>query len=79
VELYPSFDYYNISPGAAWALNMDVKFRPPTRLGASYLGGGFNYLHAGATGDVNVGLIGGMEFRRRPFVPYAEGRTLNEP
>lgn len=76
VELYPSFDYYAIGPGSAWALNADVKYRPPTRLGAAYVGGGLHYLRAGATGDVNVNLVGGMEFRRRPFVPYAEGRII---
>jgi hypothetical protein len=76
VELYPSVDYYFINPGPAWAVNADVKFRPPTQLGALYVGGGFNYLHANASGDVNVNLIGGLEFRRRPFVPYAEGRII---
>ena len=76
VELYPSFDYYFIDPGSAWALNADVKFRPPTRMGALYVGGGFNYLHVSAGGDLNVNLIGGLEFLGRPFVPYAEGRII---
>lgn len=78
VELYPTFDYYFISPGTLWALNADVKFRPPTRLGALYVGGGLNYLHvSGASnGDLNLNLLGGWEFRRRPFVPYAEGRLI---
>ncbi|HEY7684812.1 MAG TPA: hypothetical protein VH833_01775 [Gemmatimonadales bacterium] len=74
VELYPTFDYYAISPGSAWALNADVKYRPPTRAGALYVGGGFGYLRTGTTGDVNVNLVGGMESLRRAFVPYAEGR-----
>lgn len=76
VELYPSFDYYFIDPGSAWALNADVKFRPPTRMGALYVGGGLNYLRVGSRGDVNVNVIGGLEFVRRPFVPYAEGRLM---
>jgi len=81
VELYPTFDYYFVSPGKLWALNADVKFRPPTRLGALYVGGGLNYLHATNTlgisnGDVNLNLLGGWEFRRRPFVPYAEARLI---
>ena len=76
VELYPTFDYYAISPGSAWALNADVKYRPPTRVGAVYVGGGFGYLRAGATGDVNVNLVGGIEALRRPLVPYAEGRIM---
>jgi hypothetical protein len=78
VDLYPTFDYYFVSPGTAWALNADVKFRPPTRMGALYVGGGLDYLHASAldvsNGDVNLNLLGGWEFRRRPFVPYGEGR-----
>lgn len=79
VELYPSFDYYAISPGTLWAINMDVKFRPPTRLGALYVGGGIDYLHtsaSGGSGDVNLNFLGGWEARRRPFVPYAEGRLI---
>ena len=80
IELYPSFDYYFVSPGSLWALNVDVKYRPPTRIGALYVGGGFDYLHASlggfSNGDVNVNLLGGWEGRRRPFVPYAEGRLI---
>jgi hypothetical protein len=80
VELYPTFDYYFVSPGTIWGLNADVKFRPPTRIGALYAGGGINYLHASAfgvsNGDVNLNLLGGWEFRRRPYAPYAEGRLI---
>ena len=76
LELYPTFDYYAISPGSAWALNADVKYRPPTRVGALYVGGGFGYLRAGATGDVNVNLVGGIESLRRAVVPYAEARII---
>jgi hypothetical protein len=76
VELYPTFDHYFVSSGTLWALNADVKFRPPTRLGALYVGGGRNYLHASvlgiSNGDVNPNLLGGWEFRRRPFVPYGK-------
>jgi hypothetical protein len=80
IELYPTFDYYFVSPGTLWAINADMKFRPPTRMGALYVGGGINYLHASAggfsNGDVNLNLLGGWEFRRRPLVPYAEARLI---
>jgi len=29
LALYPTFDYYFVSPGSFWALNVDLKFRPP--------------------------------------------------
>lgn len=79
VELYPSLDYYAIRPGTLWAINVDMKFRPPTRTGAPYVGGGIDYLHTsagGGSGDVNLNFFGGLEARRRPFVPYAEGRLI---
>ncbi|MGH7539302.1 MAG: hypothetical protein ACREMF_11760 [Gemmatimonadales bacterium] len=80
VELYPSFDYYFVDPGSLWALNADVKFRPPTQAGALYVGGGLNYLHASVAGvsnsDVNLNLLGGWEVRRGPLVPYVEGKLI---
>ena len=30
VELYPTFDYYAVSPASLWALNLDLKIRPRT-------------------------------------------------
>lgn len=77
VEIYPSFDYYAINPGTLWAINLDVKLRPPTRTSALYVGGGIDYLHTnadGGSGDVNLNFLGGLEARRRPFFPYVEGR-----
>ncbi len=79
LDLYPSVDYYAVSPGTLWALNLDLKVRPPTRTGAFYVGGGIGYLHtsaAGGSGDVNLNVIGGLEARRRPFSPFAEGRLI---
>ena len=78
VELYPSFDYYAVNLGTLWALNVDMKFRPPSRTGAAYVGGGIDYLHNSAGGgrDVLLNFIGGFEARRRPFVPYVEGRLI---
>ena len=76
IEMYPSFDYYFIDPGTLWALNADVKFRPPTRMGALYVGGGLNYLHASGGGDVNLNILGGWELRRRPYVPYVEAKLI---
>ena len=79
VDVYPSFDYYAISPGTLWAINVDMKFRPPTRTGALYVGGGIDYLHTsagGGSGDVNLNFLGGLEARRLRFVPYVEGRLI---
>ncbi len=80
VELYPTFDYYSVSPGSLWALNLDVKIRPRTPRRALYVGGGLDYLHSSnggaASGDVNFSVIGGWEVLRSPVAPYAEGRLL---
>lgn len=79
-EVYPSFDYYFQDIGTLWALNVDLKIRPPTPQGAMYVGGGLNYLHfsyAGfSNGDTNLNLLGGFELRRRPLHPYAEARLI---
>jgi hypothetical protein len=79
-EIYPSFDYYFQDIGTLWALNVDLKVRPPTPQGALYVGGGMNYLHFSAAGvsngDVNLNLLGGFELRRQPLHPYAEARLI---
>ncbi|HMA41202.1 MAG TPA: hypothetical protein VKP10_14100 [Gemmatimonadales bacterium] len=79
-EIYPSFDYYFQDIGTLWALNVDLKIRPPTPQGALYVGGGLNYLHfsdAGfSNGDTNLNLLGGFELRRQPLHPYAEARLI---
>jgi len=80
VELYPTFDYYDVSPATLWALNLDVKIRPRTARRALYFGGGLDYLHSSnggaSSGDLNFSVIGGWEVRRSPVAPYAEGRLL---
>lgn len=80
VELYPTFDYYFVSPNTLWALNFDLKFRPRTPRRAFYVGGGLDYLHSSngvaSSGDVNFSFIGGWEVLRSPLAPYAEGRLL---
>ena len=79
-DLYPSFDYYFVSGGSLWALNFDVKYRPPTRYGAWYLGGGLNYMHASSGGvggsDTNLNLFTGLEGRRGRTRPFAEARFI---
>jgi hypothetical protein len=79
-DLYPTFDYYFVSGGSLWALNFDVKYRPPTRYGAWYLGGGLNYLHASAGGasgsDTNLNLLTGLEGRRGRSRPYVEAKFV---
>ena len=78
--LYPTFDYYFVNAGSLWALNFDVKYRPPTRYGAWYVGGGLNYLHASAGGasgsDTNLNLLTGLEGRRGRTRPYVEGKFI---
>ena len=80
LELYPTFDYYFVSGGSLWALNFDLKYRPPTRYGAWYVGGGLNYLHASAGGasgsDTNLNLLTGLEGRRGRTRPYVEGKFI---
>jgi hypothetical protein len=80
LDLYPSFDYYFVSGGSLWSLNFDVKYRPPTRYGAWYLGGGLNYSHASANGngasDTGLNLLTGLEGRRGRMRPYVEGKFI---
>ena len=76
LDLYPSFDYYFVSPGSAWGLNFDLKYRPPTRYGAWYVGGGLNL--SGGTGgsDTNLNLLTGLEGRRGHTRPYVEAKFI---
>ena len=80
LALYPTFDYYFVNGGSLWALNFDLKYRPPTRYGAWYVGGGLNYLHASAGGtsgsDTNLNLLTGLEGRRGRTRPYVEGKFM---
>src|SRR5437870_3562103 len=61
LDLYPSFDYYFQSPGSLWALNFDLKYRPPTRYGAWYVGGGLNFLGGSGGTSTNLNLLTGLE------------------
>jgi hypothetical protein len=80
LDLYPTFDYYFVSGGSLWALNADLKYRPPTRYGAWYVGGGLNYSHASAggnsAGDTNLNLLTGLEGRRGRTRPYVEAKFI---
>ena len=80
VDLYPSFDWYAIDPGSFWALNFDVRFRPPSRYGAFYVGGGINYSRfsagGGSASDTNLNLFTGLEGRRRRVWPYVEAKLI---
>jgi len=75
IDLYPSFDYY-FGPGTLWALNFDLKFRPPTRSGAWYVGGGLNLLGGSGGSDTNLNLLTGLEGRRGRTRPFAEARFI---
>ena len=84
LDLYPSFDYYFVDPGSLWSLNGDVKYRPPTRFGLWYVGGGLNISHASVSvlgvsasdTKVNLNLVTGLERRRRQVAPYVEARFI---
>lgn len=80
LALYPTFDYYFVSPGSLWSLNFDLKYRPPTRYGAWYVGGGLNYSRVSAGGvsgsDTGLNLLTGLEGRRGRTRPYVEGRFI---
>lgn len=77
LDFYPSFDYYFVDGGnSVWGLNFDLKFRPQTRYGIWYLGGGLNLLHdAGGTGS-HLNLLTGLEDRRGRMRPYIEGKFI---
>ncbi len=76
LDLYPTFDYYFVSPGSLWALNFDLKYRPPTRYGVWYLGGGLNYLKVTGGSDTNLNLLTGLEGRRGRTRPYVEAKFI---
>jgi hypothetical protein len=80
LDLYPTFDYYFVSGGSLWSLNFDIKYRPPTRYGAWYVGGGLNWSHASAGGnsasDTGLNLLTGLEGRRGRSRPYIEAKII---
>jgi hypothetical protein len=80
ISIYPSFDYYFVDVGTLWALNFDLKYRPPTRYGSWYVGGGLNYSHFSAggsgAGDTNLNLLTGLEGRRGRARPYVEAKFI---
>jgi len=80
LALYPTFDYYFMSGGSLWALNFDLKYRPPTRYGAWYVGGGLNWSHASSGGvsgsNTNLNLLTGLEGRRGRTRPYVEAKFI---
>jgi len=76
LDLYPTFDYYFVSPGSAWGLNFDLKYRPPTRYGAWYVGGGLNLMHVTGGSNTNLNLFSGLEGRRGRTRPYVEARLI---
>lgn len=82
VDAFPSFDYYTVSGGTEWAINLDGRLRPPAHYQSAsvYVGAGLNILHASAGAqsntETNVNLFGGLEGRRGRMRPYAEARLI---
>jgi len=79
LEFYPSFNYFVVDGGSAFALNADLKYRLPME-GANwlYLGGGLNVtrVESGGFDDTNAGLnlILGVESRKGNIHPFGEFR-----
>jgi hypothetical protein len=76
VDLYPTFDLYMVDAGHLWALNLDLKFRPPTRSGAWYVGGGVNFSDATGGSSTNLNVLTGLEGRRGRTRPYVEAKLI---
>lgn len=81
IDFYPSFDYYTVSNGTVWALNFDLRWRPPSTYGAWYVGTGLDLLHSsGGTGTsdtkAHLNVLGGVEGQARGFRPFAEARLI---
>jgi hypothetical protein len=76
VAFYPTFDYYFVDNNTLWALNFDLKWRPPTRRGIWYVVGGLNWLHGDGGSDTGLNLATGLEDRRGKTRPYVEGRFI---
>jgi hypothetical protein len=79
IDLYPSLDYYLVDPGSLWSLNLDVKFRPPSRQALLYFGAGLNYSRRSVSGngasDTGLNLLLGYE-RRLRTAPYLEAKII---
>ena len=79
VDFYPSLDYYTGSGSPDWALNIDIRIRPPRVSQTWYLGTGLNLLYAdGLSGDSdsNFNIEGGLETRSGAVRPYFELRMI---
>ncbi|HEV2670436.1 MAG TPA: hypothetical protein VGU74_05045 [Gemmatimonadales bacterium] len=76
LDFYPTFDIYFDNGATPWALNFDLKYRPPTRYRAWYVGGGLNLLHGSGNTDTNLDLFTGLEARSGRTHPYVEGRFI---
>lgn len=79
LEFYPSFNYFAVDVGTAWALNGDVKYRVSIE-GADwlYIGGGLNismFTFGGSSNtDAGLNLIAGIESRSGNIHPFGEFR-----
>jgi hypothetical protein len=79
LELYPSFNYFFLDAGSAFAVNLDVKYRlPMENPNWLYLGGGLNVTrisNGGSSTDAALNLILGIESRRGNVHPFGEFRA----
>ena len=76
IEFYPSADYYTGSGSPDWAVNADLRLRPPRVSQAWYMGGGVNLLFSGSDNRTNANVFGGLESREGAIRPYFELRWI---
>lgn len=79
LEIYPSFNYFFVDVGSAFAGNLDLKYRLPIEhADFLYIGGGLNVTHVKVGSftntDVNVNLLAGIESRTGTVHPFGEFR-----
>jgi hypothetical protein len=81
LEFYPSFDWYFRSPGSAWAINADLKWRvAKDRPRWFYVGAGLDLTTISVAGvsNTNAGanLFAGAESLRKRIHPFVEARAI---
>jgi len=81
LEFYPSFDWYFRSPGNAWGLNADLKWRvAKDRPRWFYIGAGLNLTTVSLSGlsntDAGANLFAGAESLRGRIHPFFETRAI---
>jgi hypothetical protein len=73
--LYPSLDYFFVSPGSFWSINGDIKYRIATEsVDWLYIGGGLNVISGSGNSRAGVNLFAGFESLSGRVHPFGEFR-----